>query len=203
MPWLRNGVMRTSQYSSVCSCQLRPIDDSRRNRSSAASSCHRHIAIWRRGSTRPIVKPSLWSPPTKTCRQNSSPPIAASRRRATNRLRAATRGERNRKTCVEATGTIAQANRSPGGHTAPERQTARARRAVLPGGRCGCLALCGEKVPYLVQLMDQELRLQLDLVGSIEPLLVLEQAQLQLDRLQLERLQLDRLHRDLLHRDLV
>jgi len=43
----------------------------------------------------------------------------------------------------------------------------------------------------LLQLVDQELRLQLDLVGSIVPLEVLEQLQLQLDLLQLERLQLD------------
>ena len=45
----------------------------------------------------------------------------------------------------------------------------------------------------MVQLVDQELRLQLDRVGSIEPLDVLEQLQLQLDRLQELRLQLDRL----------
>jgi hypothetical protein len=57
--------------------------------------------------------------------------------------------------------------------------------------------------PYLVQLMDQELRLQLDRVGSIEPLLVLEQSQLQLDRLQLDRLQRDLLQLDLLQRDFV
>jgi hypothetical protein len=57
--------------------------------------------------------------------------------------------------------------------------------------------------PYLVQLMDQELRLQLDRVGSIEPLLVLEQLQLQLDRLQLDRLQRDLLQLDLLQRDFV
>lgn len=57
--------------------------------------------------------------------------------------------------------------------------------------------------PYLVQLVDQELRLQLDRVGSIEPLLVLEQLQLQLDRLQLDRLQEDRLHEERLQRDFV
>ena len=53
-----------------------------------------------------------------------------------------------------------------------------------------------EKVPYLVQLVDQELRLQLDRVGSIVPELVLEQLQLQLDRLQLDRLQEERLQLD-------
>ena len=61
--------------------------------------------------------------------------------------------------------------------------------------------MCGEKVPYLVQLVDQELRLQLDRVGSIDPLVVLEQAQLQLDRLQDDRLQEDRLQEDRLQLD--
>jgi hypothetical protein len=57
--------------------------------------------------------------------------------------------------------------------------------------------------PYLVQLVDQELLLQLDRVGSIVPLLVLEQLQLQLDLLQLDLLQLDLLQLDLLQLDLV
>ena len=63
---------------------------------------------------------------------------------------------------------------------------------------------CCEEVPYLVQLVDQELRLQLDRLGSTPPVLEVEQVQLQLDRakpalsepvavLQLDRLQLDRL----------
>ncbi len=142
--------MRTSQYSSVCSRQPRPIGDSRRKRSSAASSSHRHIAIWRRGSTSPIVKPSLRGAADEHEPAEQQPAGAASRRRATNRLRAASRGERKRKRCVEATGTIAQANRSPGGpHRAPERQTARARRAVLPGGRCGCLCVVWGEGPLL------------------------------------------------------
>src|SRR4051812_29429043 len=55
-----------------------------------------------------------------------------------------------------------------------------------------CVCGFGRKL-YLVQLVDQELRLQLDLVGSIEPLAVREQAQLQLDRLQEDRLQDERL----------
>ena len=50
----------------------------------------------------------------------------------------------------------------------------------------------------MVQLVDQELRLHLDRVGSTEPLEVREQAQLQLDLLQL-----DLLHRDLLQLDLL
>jgi hypothetical protein len=53
----------------------------------------------------------------------------------------------------------------------------------------------------LVQLVDQELRLQLDRVGSIVPVRVLEHAQLQLDRLQLDRLQEDRLHEERLQED--
>jgi hypothetical protein len=55
--------------------------------------------------------------------------------------------------------------------------------------------------PYLVQLVDQELRLQLERAGSIEPLLVVEQLQLQLDRLQLDRLQEERLHEERLQED--
>ena len=57
---------------------------------------------------------------------------------------------------------------------------------------CSWLPVSG-RPGYLVQLVDQELRLQLDRVGSIVPVEVLEQAQLQLDRLQELRLQLDRL----------
>ena len=49
---------------------------------------------------------------------------------------------------------------------------------------------------YLVQLVDQLLRLQLERVGSMLPLVVLEQAQLQLDRLQLDRLQEERLQEE-------
>ena len=56
---------------------------------------------------------------------------------------------------------------------------------------------------YLVQLVDQELRLQLDRVGSIEPLEVLEQLQLQLDRLQEDRLHEERLQEDRLQLDRV
>ena len=83
------------------------------------------------------------------------------------------------------------------GRAGPEKQTARARRAVCRG-RCGC---CVGVSPYLVQLVDQELRLQLDRVGSIVPELVLEQLQLQLDRLQLDRLQEERLHEERLQLD--
>jgi hypothetical protein len=55
----------------------------------------------------------------------------------------------------------------------------------------------------LVQLVveDQELRLQLDRVGSIDPVLVREQAQLQLERLQLDRLQEERLQEERLQLD--
>jgi hypothetical protein len=67
-------------------------------------------------------------------------------------------------------------------------------RAGILGGLVGC---------YLLQLVDQELRLQLDRVGSIAPLEVFEQLQLQLDRLQLERLQLERLQLDRLQLDRV
>ena len=77
-------------------------------------------------------------------------------------------------------------------------QTARTGRAVYRGE---VWLLCGEKVPYLVQLVDQELRLQLDRVGSIVPELVLEQLQLQLDRLQDDRLQEERLQEDRLQLD--
>ena len=57
---------------------------------------------------------------------------------------------------------------------------------------------------YWVQLIDQELRLQLERVGSIEPLVVLEQLQLQLDRAQPALRELDAvLHLDLLHRERV
>jgi hypothetical protein len=63
--------------------------------------------------------------------------------------------------------------------------------------------VCGEGWAYFFQsvVVDQELRLQLDRVGSIDPLVVLEQAQLQLDRLQLDRLQDDRLHEERLQLD--
>jgi hypothetical protein len=60
-----------------------------------------------------------------------------------------------------------------------------------------------EEVPYPPSRADQELRLQLDRVGSMLPLSSLEQSQLQLDRLQLDRLQLDRLQLDRLQRDLL
>jgi len=63
------------------------------------------------------------------------------------------------------------------------------------------VAVVWGEVPYLVQLVDQELRLQLDRVGSIVPELVLEQLQLQLDRLQLDRLQEERLHEERLQLD--
>ena len=70
-----------------------------------------------------------------------------------------------------------------------------------------CVACWEERVfpvaSYLVQLVDQELRLQLDRVGSIVPLLVLEQAQLQLDRLQEDRLHEERLQEDRLQLDRV
>jgi hypothetical protein len=89
---------------------------------------------------------------------------------------------------------------APGCRSAPGKQTARARRAVCRGE--GVAVVWGES-PYLVQLVDHELRLQLDRVGSIEPLLVLEQLQLQLDRLQLDRLQLERLHEERLQEDRV
>jgi hypothetical protein len=56
---------------------------------------------------------------------------------------------------------------------------------------------------YLVQLVDQELRLQLDRVGSTLPARVLEQAQLQLERLHEDRLQEERLHEDRLQLDRV
>ncbi len=69
----------------------------------------------------------------------------------------------------------------------------------LPGG--GVAVLLWEVVPYLVQLVDQELRLQLDRVGSMDPLEVLEQAQLQLDRLQEDRLHDERLQEDRLQLD--
>ena len=52
--------------------------------------------------------------------------------------------------------------------------------------------LWGE-VAYLVQLVDQVLRLQVERVGSMLPLEVFEQAQLQVERLQVERLQVERL----------
>ena len=59
------------------------------------------------------------------------------------------------------------------------------------------------EVCYLVQLVveDHELRLQLDRVGSIDPVLVREQAQLQLERLQLDRLQEERLQEERLQLD--
>ena len=55
----------------------------------------------------------------------------------------------------------------------------------------------------MVQLLDQLDLLQLDRVGSIVPVEVLEQVQLQLDLLQLDLLQLDLLQLDLLQLDLV
>jgi hypothetical protein len=60
-----------------------------------------------------------------------------------------------------------------------------------------------EEVAYLFQSVvdDQELRLQLDRVGSIEPLLSLEQLQLQDERLQEERLQEERLQDERLQLD--
>jgi hypothetical protein len=88
---------------------------------------------------------------------------------------------------------------------APQSPPARLRGpVVLPGG-CGVWGVCWGGSPYFVQLvvLDQLDRLQLDRVGSIVPVLVLEQLQLQLDRLQLDRLQLDRLQLDRLQRDFV
>ena len=73
---------------------------------------------------------------------------------------------------------------------------------LLGGGSCvGVVLLCVGGNPYFVQLVDQELRLQLERVGSIEPLLVREQAQLQLDRLQEDRLHEERLQEDRLQLD--
>jgi hypothetical protein len=79
------------------------------------------------------------------------------------------------------------------------------RAGRLPRGDMGLCVVWEEALPgspsYLVQLVDQELRLQLDRVGSMLPLLVLEQAQLQLERLQEERLQEERLQDDRLQLD--
>ena len=81
-------------------------------------------------------------------------------------------------------------------------------RADCRGEVWGCGVCCGGRSPgrlqavsYLVQLIDQELRLQLDRVGSIEPFEVLEQSQLQLDRLHEDRLQEDRLQDERLQED--
>jgi hypothetical protein len=69
-------------------------------------------------------------------------------------------------------------------------------RAVFQGGICD-VALCVGKLYFFQSVVeDHELRLQLDRVGSIDPLLVLEQLQLQEDRDQLERDQLERLQLD-------
>src|SRR5207244_8456140 len=77
----------------------------------------------------------------------------------------------------------------------------RARPALRRAGRGGALRGVGGN--YLVQLVDQELLLQLERVGSIVPLEVLEQLQLQLDRLQLDRLHEDRLQEERLQLDRV
>jgi hypothetical protein len=86
------------------------------------------------------------------------------------------------------------------------RQTTRLRGPSAEGRYvvvlCGGEAVARSK-PYFVQLVDQELRLQLDRVGSIVPLLVLEQAQLQLERLQEDRLHEERLQDDRLQLDRV
>ena len=64
-----------------------------------------------------------------------------------------------------------------------------------------CVACVWEETLYFDQLVDQELRLQLDRVGSIDPVLVREQAQLQLERLQEDRLHEERLQEDRLQLD--
>ena len=87
-------------------------------------------------------------------------------------------------------------------------ETAHQKAGRVQGGICGVLrgtavweeALLGYLRQSVVE--DQELRLQLDRVGLIEPVLVLEQLQLQEERDQLERSgpaapdQLDRLQLD-------
>src|SRR5436190_19005112 len=81
--------------------------------------------------------------------------------------------------------------RRPAGAPAPFPRRPQERQRPACAGRAGggvCASCLGRKLvvccvggnPYFVQLVDQELRLQLERVGSIEPLFVREHAQLQL-----------------------
>ena len=105
-----------------------------------------------------------------------------------------------------ADGVQARARRRRARPAPGKRQTTRLRGPSAEGRYvvvlCGGEAVARSK-PYFVQLVDQELRLQLDRVGSIVPLLVLEQAQLQLERLQEDRLHEERLQEDRLQLDRV